>query len=95
MGPEAKLQTRCLNRLRKMQEDGEKLWWSKIVGSPLQKRGTPDLLICRNGKLIAIEFKGPDGVISAMQAVEHRKIKTAGGICEVVRTVEEFQEIVG
>ena len=73
----------------------ENIWWSKIVGSPLQKRGTPDLLICKDGKLIAIEFKGPEGKVSAMQAVEHRKIRNAGGICEVVRTFEEFVEIVG
>ena len=62
------------------------IWYSKIHGDPMQKRGIPDFLMCINGKFVAIEFKifRYRLNITPLQQHEMDKIRKAGGIALVV-----------
>ena len=63
-----------------------KMWYLKVHGDPMQKRGVPDFLLCINGKFVAIEFKiFRYGLkITPLQEHEIDKIHKAGGIALVV-----------
>jgi len=62
------------------------IWYSKIHGDPMQKRGIPDFLMCINGKFVAIEFKifRYKLNVSPLQQHEMEKIGRAGGIALVI-----------
>jgi hypothetical protein len=71
-----------------------KLYYTKIQQVAI--RGTPDILICYNGKFFAWELKVSKNKASGLQNYEIYKIKRAGGIARVVTpaTLEEaIQEI--
>lgn len=61
----------------------------KVVGSPLQQRGTPDLLVCYQGRFLALEIKVPGMGLEAMQAHEMVKVRQAGGRGVMVSSVED------
>lgn len=63
----------------------------KVVGSPMQDHGTADLLACYRGRFIAIEVKLPGEKESKMQEVRRRQVQDAGGITEVVHSMEELK----
>ena len=67
----------------------------KVVGSPLQQRGTPDLLVCWWGKFIAIEIKVPGEDATPMQNHEIHKIREAGGCGVVVKSVGDVEVLLG
>lgn len=46
--------------------------------------GTPDLLICLNGKYVALEIKSKEGKPSLLQSYNLDLIKKAGGLGYVV-----------
>ena len=56
--------------------------------------GTPDILCCLNGKFIGIEVKKEDGVVSKIQEYHIKKIKEAGGIAFVARSLQDAKEII-
>ena len=55
--------------------------------------GIPDLLICLDGRLIAIELKYNKNTASKIQTVVIKKIRRAGGVAEVCWSVEEVKGI--
>lgn len=56
--------------------------------------GTPDILACVNGVFVAIEVKKPKGgVVSALQKSKLKKIRKAGGVGMVSKSVEEVKEV--
>ena len=61
----------------------------KVVGSPLQQRGTPDLLVCWQGKFIGLEIKVPGAKATPLQEHEIYKICEAGGIGVLVESVSD------
>ncbi len=61
-------------------------WAVKIV--TCNKRGTPDILACIEGRFVAIEVKAPRGRLSKVQEVQLAKIERAGGITIVARSVD-------
>ena len=56
--------------------------------------GIPDLIICLNGKFIAIELKNEDGKPSALQLYNIKQIKQSGGHAFILRPseFEKFKE---
>ena len=52
----------------------------KTHGDRFSKVGTPDLLICCNGKFIGAEIKAVNGVPSELQLYHLRQINDSGGI---------------
>jgi hypothetical protein len=61
----------------------------KIHGGPFQARGIPDLLCCVDGRFAGIELKRGPRDLTAYQQVMLRKIREAGGIAFLARSVEE------
>lgn len=57
------------------------------------KAGIPDILCCFNGKFIALEVKrvGLEHKLTEMQKLNIKKIRGAGGIAEVVSTLEDVK----
>ena len=62
-----------------------------VPGTGMGRKGTPDLLICYQGKFIAIELKVPGAKPSKLQEYELAKVRNAGGIAEVIHSMEELE----
>ena len=64
----------------------------KVVSAT--KAGVPDLLVCYEGKFIAIEVKKPEtrNNVSALQSYNLSKIENAGGYSLVAWSVEMVKE---
>jgi hypothetical protein len=56
--------------------------------------GSADVIVCAGGRFVALEFKTPDGVQSPAQRTWEGWVDRAGGVYEVVRSVEEALEVV-
>lgn len=78
-------------------------WIFKVVGSPYQMTGVPDLLVCVHGLLCGIEVKFPQPSESIEHArsratpgqrVQIARINEAGGIAGVAVSVDEAMEII-
>lgn len=69
----------------------------KIVGSEegFQEAGIPDLLVCYRGRFIGLEVKQPgaEAAVRPRQALVLQQIEEAGGIAEVVSSVEQVAMI--
>lgn len=55
------------------------------------RNGVPDVLACRDGAFVAIEVKAPTGTVSKLQEYQIKKIKEAGGIAFVARSLDEVK----
>jgi len=90
MQPEARLVKKIRTHLTK-----KGAWHCKIHGSDegLQEIGLPDLFVCYKGQFIGLEVKLPGGKPSPRQKVVLQRIRTAGGIGEVVTSVAEVERI--
>ena len=85
---ESNLQRRIAKMLR---EQGDYVF--NVVGSPMQQRGTADLLVCHQGLFLAIEVKDKGGTESKLQQFERRKVDAAGGIAGVVWSMDEVTSL--
>jgi hypothetical protein len=65
----------------------------KEHGGPYGQNGIPDLIVCYHGRFVALEVKGPEGKLSALQSVTIRKIINAGGVAAEVRSVNDVRKI--
>ena len=70
------------------------LFYWKVFSGMYCTAGIPDIVICYKGKFVALEVKAPDGKPTALQMATIKKIREAGGVAEVVRSVEEVREII-
>lgn len=78
-------------------------WTFKVHGSPYQRAGVPDLLVCVHGSLFGFEVKHqkPDeseqharGRATLLQRNEIRDIRQAGGYAAVILSPEEALEAI-
>ena len=56
--------------------------------------GIPDLVWCRNAQVVFFELKTTKGKLSAKQKLIHENLKTEGFEVYVVKSFEEFKNIV-
>ena len=72
---EQQLQSKIIKELEK-----QGAWVVKVISA--NKRGTPDLIACLNGKFYAIEVKAPGklSTVSEIQKYQLKKITEAGGV---------------
>ncbi len=70
------------------------LAFKKIRGS-MGMRGVLDLIICYQGRYVELEVKTERGRLSPEQAARIEEIRAAGGMAEVVRSLEEVHRIFG
>lgn len=82
------------SKFRKRVEALPKTWAAKIVMS--SKSGTPDWLLCVNGKFIGVELKMRGNGPTKLQQYQIKEIKNAGGLAIVVYhdTLEEAIEAI-
>ena len=73
-------------------------WVLKTFSSGIQRSGVPDLLICHNGRFIAMEVKAVGGTFTdELQPWNIRKINKSGGIAGVLiptEGVERFKRYI-
>lgn len=58
------------------------------------RAGYPDILCCVNGRFVSLEAKQEGGRVSPLQLRRIAEIREAGGLAEVVRTLEDAKKIV-
>jgi len=68
-------------------------WYFKVWGGPFQIAGIPDLIGVQSGRFFALEVKTPDGRLSTLQRIILQKIRDAGGLCGVARSVQDAEVI--
>ena len=62
----------------------------KHHGSPYSHAGTPDVLGCLRGRMLAVEVKRPGGKPTALQEHELRLWAACGAIAGVVTSVDDL-----
>lgn len=78
-----------------LRSDAVGAYANKTHGSPLVTRGTPDIIGCIDGRYLALEVKvDSSGKPTKIQAYQIMKIREAGGIAEVVWSVDQVKAIV-
>lgn len=55
--------------------------------------GVPDIIVCLDGKFIALEVKTPKGKASELQKLIIKRINESGGIAAVVRSVNDVKNL--
>jgi Holliday junction resolvase len=65
----------------------------RMHGSVYQDAGIADVLACFNGRFLAIEVKTGAGKPTKIQLDDQRRVKKAGGVSAVVRSVAEVEDL--
>lgn len=55
--------------------------------------GVPDICVIANGKYIGLEIKTAKGHLTPIQELVHHEIELAGGLCVVVRSVDDVRSL--
>lgn len=63
----------------------------KTHGGQYSQAGIPDIICCIKGRFVAFEVKTPDGKPTVLQEQTIRKLRAAGGIAEIVRSVDDVK----
>ena len=68
----------------------------KFFANAYTRSGVPDLLVCCNGRFVAIEVKAENGRPSELQLHNIEEIKKAGGIAIVLypKDFEMFKNLI-
>lgn len=82
--PESRLQRKIQDALRR-----EGAFVFKMHGSTAMMSGLPDLVLCYRGLFIGLEVKMPGRGPSSIQYRRLQQIESAGGIADVVHSVQE------
>lgn len=70
------------------------VWWPVVPGRS-GAAGVPDISALISGRFLAIELKRPDGgVVSPLQRAWHERIRAAGGVVIVARTVDDCRDAI-
>jgi hypothetical protein len=72
--------------------DGLFFW--KEHGGYMDTAGIPDIICCYKGRFVAFECKAENGKPTVLQEATIRQIRKAGGVAEVVRSVDEVRAII-
>lgn len=56
--------------------------------------GIPDIIVCIDGRFIALEVKTQKGKTTPLQNAAIRKIRNSGGFAFVVRSIEEAKNAI-
>lgn len=60
-----------------------------IYGSGMSAKGIPDIIICKNGKFIALECKVGKNTLQDDQKIHAKRILNNGGVWASPRTLDE------
>lgn len=71
-----------------------KIYCVNIFGSGMTGKGTPDLLLCVNGRFVGLELKVGNNNPQPDQIIHGKRIVQSGGIWEIPRTLEQAVAII-
>lgn len=71
-----------------------KCFFWKEHGGMYGRAGIPDIIACIDGRFYGFEVKTEDGRPTKLQESTIRKIKNAGGIALIVRSVDEVKAVI-
>lgn len=91
MGPEAKIKQRIIAYLKKFPPE-ELFYWSQVA-HPRMRKGLPDISVIYKGRYVGLEVKTEKNKPTLNQEVTMERIKQAGGVAEVVRSVAEVKAV--
>lgn len=80
------------NIIQFLQKQGAAVF--NVAGGPMQKKGTPDLLVCYKGHFLALEVKQPGQVCSKLQVRELDRVDNAQGVAAAVSSKEEVAHLI-
>jgi len=66
----------------------------KTHGGMYGTAGMPDIILCLNGRFVALEVKTPTGKLTMLQESTLKRIKDAKGEAYKVTSLQEVKEIV-
>lgn len=87
MGGESRLEARAR---RTAVRDG---WLCRKLKTH-NNRGAPDRMFLRDGRVLFVEFKAPDGILSKLQIYEHKQYAKRGITVHVIDDVKEFKALI-
>lgn len=67
----------------------------KYHGGVYTEAGIPDVLCCYKGQFLAFELKVKNNTTTKIQDFKIDRIRKAGGIAEVIRSLDEVKEVIG
>ena len=67
----------------------------KQHGGVYTEVGIPDLICCYKGRFIAFELKVKNNTTTKIQDFKIDRIRKAGGIAEVIRSLDEVKKVIG
>lgn len=91
---EKDLQTKCLRWTREQIKQGRPVLAINQHGSAFATRGVADILLCINGRFVAIELKVAPNKPTELQLSFLEKVENAKGSGHVAYTFEEYKQIV-
>jgi len=75
--------------------DRHGIFWLKIHGSPMQRRGMPDLLVIKEGRAYFFEIKVPGNKPTMLQHHRLEQIQHAGAVALAVHDWDEVKTTLG
>lgn len=89
--PEARLRRQVMDWLKRQ---AEPIYTVKQHGSIYAQAGVPDLLLCVSGRFVGCELKAGRNKATAIQEVNLKAIRDAGGVAGVCRSVDDVAALV-
>ncbi len=93
MTPEGKVLKEITDMLADLKRCKSPIWWVKLHGGPMQKKGLPDLLVVYQGRAVFMEVKAPGGEATKLQAHIIKQLQAAGAKAEVVTSVHAARQL--
>jgi len=87
------LEKDIVNNIRKYLKTVPGCFFWKEHGGMYGTAGIPDIILCFNGRFIALEVKNETGKPTDLQKNTIKKIRAAGGTAEVVRSVSDVKTL--
>ena len=82
------------NKIKAYLKTIDGLYFFKEHGGLYGTAGVPDIICCYKGLFIAFEVKAESGKATVLQDATIKRIRKAGGIAEIVRSVDEVKRII-
>jgi Holliday junction resolvase len=89
------LEKNLIEKIRKYLAGLDGCFFWKEHGGQYGTAGIPDIIICYNGRFVALEVKVGKNKPTRLQAATIEQIQKAGGTAEVVYSLEDAKKVIG
>ena len=84
-------EAQLIKKIREFLKKQPECFFWKEHGGQYGTTGIPDVIVCYKGRFVAFEAKVGKNTTTKLQDYTIEEIRKAGGIAEVVRSVEEVE----